>query len=178
MVFGIPRRSGEVVEVRLWALGGGRTRLISTPLAQRSRRSLRSQDGLLQVDRDPQGRRDWPRPAFPQSPEQRPPPAPFGQTSNPPHPGRSHVLKMLSETTTLDYSTASTRLDDPEPCLLLELAGPSLSTLLKSQAPGGLSIASGKIVTRQILLALDFLHRECGIYHLCELSFESKPSSS
>ncbi|XP_061478084.1 SRSF protein kinase 2-like [Rhineura floridana] len=50
-------------------------------------------------------------------------------------------------------------------CLVFELLGPSLQSLLKSQGVQGLPLPFVKKTTQQVLQGLHFLHKECRIIH-------------
>jgi hypothetical protein len=56
----------------------------------------------------------------------------------------------------------------PRRCAVLELLGPSLSEIRTERASQRLETGVVKEATRQVLLALDFLHTQCGILYLGE----------
>jgi len=50
-------------------------------------------------------------------------------------------------------------------CMVFELLGPNLLTLIRRFNYEGIAIPFVKDITRQILIGLDFLHTKCGIIH-------------
>lgn len=50
-------------------------------------------------------------------------------------------------------------------CMVFEVLGESLLSLIKRFKYRGIPVAVVKKVTAQVLLGLDYLHRECGIIH-------------
>ena len=50
-------------------------------------------------------------------------------------------------------------------CLVFEIMGMSLSNIIKKFNYKGIPLSYVKIITKQILIGLDYLHRFCGIIH-------------
>ncbi|SJL14952.1 uncharacterized protein ARMOST_18428 [Armillaria ostoyae] len=50
-------------------------------------------------------------------------------------------------------------------CLILEVLGMSLEELTRRTVPNRFPISTCKRIVKEVLLGLDFLHRECGIVH-------------
>ncbi len=78
--------------------------------------------------------------------------------ANPNHPGRKHVVSLL------DF------FDHPGPnglhiCMVFEVLGENLLGLIKRWNHRGIPMPLVKQITKQVLLGLDYLHRECGIIH-------------
>ena len=72
------------------------------------------------------------------------------------HPGRKHVATLLDKFTVTDHH-------GPHLCLVFEALGAFNGSIY---VPGRhLPVTLVKNVSRQLLLALDFLHRECQIVH-------------
>ncbi|GMM29037.1 hypothetical protein DAMA08_017530 [Martiniozyma asiatica (nom. inval.)] len=74
------------------------------------------------------------------------------------HPGSNNIVKLL------DY------FDHKGPngthiCMIFEVLGENLLSLIRRYKHKGLPILFVKQITKQVLLALDFLHRKCGIIH-------------
>ncbi|CCG84252.1 protein of unknown function [Taphrina deformans PYCC 5710] len=65
-------------------------------------------------------------------------------TADPSHPGHAHVVSLLDQ---------------------FEHEGENLLGLIKRYEHRGIPVAVVKQITRQILLGLEYLHRECGIIH-------------
>ncbi|ESW98342.1 hypothetical protein KL918_003912 [Ogataea parapolymorpha] len=78
--------------------------------------------------------------------------------TDPQHPGHRHLIKLL------DY------FDHQGPngthiCMVFEVLGENLLSLIRRYKHKGLPIKFVKQIAKQILLASDFLHRQCGIIH-------------
>lgn len=72
------------------------------------------------------------------------------------HPGGKHVARVLDSFTVTDHH-------GPHLCLVFEVLGTFRSSVYR---PGNeMSVPIVKHVTKQLLLALDFLHSECEIIH-------------
>ena len=72
------------------------------------------------------------------------------------HPGRNHLSTLLDHFTVMDHH-------GPHLCLVFEVSGAFNGPIYN---PGRtLSVPLVKNIARQLLFALDFLHRECGIIH-------------
>lgn len=79
-------------------------------------------------------------------------------SANENHPGRKHVVSLLD----------SFRHDGPNGghiCMVFEVLGENLLGLIKRYKYKGIPKVLVKQITKQVLLALDYLHRECGIIH-------------
>ena len=71
------------------------------------------------------------------------------------HPGKSHCSQLAQ----------SFMLGKDHICFVLELLGPDMNAVRRSRSQPVLPLQAVKKVTKDVLLALDFLHAECGIYH-------------
>ncbi|KAL2355413.1 serine/threonine-protein kinase SRPK2 [Cryomyces antarcticus] len=74
------------------------------------------------------------------------------------HPGRAHVVSLLD----------SFNLKGPNGmhvCMVFEVLGENLLGLIKRWNHRGIPMPLVKQITKQVLLGLDYLHRECGIIH-------------
>lgn len=79
-------------------------------------------------------------------------------TANPNHPGRAYVVSLLD----------SFRHNGPNGshvCMVFEVLGENLLGLIKRYNYKGIPKVLVKQITKQVLLGLDYLHRECGIIH-------------
>lgn len=75
------------------------------------------------------------------------------------HPGKAHVSRMLDHFTHQGPNGAHT-------CITFDVDGSSLYDLQRALPPDRAFPADlAKRVSRQILLALDFVHRRCGVVH-------------
>jgi serine/threonine-protein kinase SRPK3 len=68
------------------------------------------------------------------------------------HPGRAHIVALLD-----NFQVSSTQ--GRHLCLVHKPMG------IFSKIDGGLPVPLVKVVAKQLLLALDFLHRECHMVH-------------
>jgi serine/threonine-protein kinase SRPK3 len=78
--------------------------------------------------------------------------------ANKDHPGRKHVVSLLD----------SFRHKGPNGehiCMVFEVLGENLLGLIKKWNHRGIPMPLVKQITKQVLLGLDYLHRECGIIH-------------
>ncbi|KAJ3065693.1 serine/threonine protein kinase, CMGC group [Quaeritorhiza haematococci] len=79
-------------------------------------------------------------------------------TAKPDSPTRKHVVELL------DWfkhrGPHGTHI-----CMAFEVLGPNLLTLIRQYKHRGIPVAIVKRITKQILMGLDYLHRECGIIH-------------
>lgn len=78
--------------------------------------------------------------------------------ANPDHPGRKHVVSLLD-------SFEHKGPNGTHVCMVFEVLGENLLGLIKRWNHRGIPIALVKQITKQVLLGLDYLHRECGIIH-------------
>ena len=80
--------------------------------------------------------------------------------ANPDHPGYKHCLRLYDVITDGSYH-------GPHICLITNVLGANIHSL-RRQLPNGqciFSVALAKRIIKQTLLALDYLHRECGLVH-------------
>jgi serine/threonine-protein kinase SRPK3 len=79
-------------------------------------------------------------------------------TANPSHPGRQHIVSLLDH-------FEHTGPNGVHICLVFEALGESVLSTIKRYQYRGLPVHIVKQVTKQVLLGLDYLHRECGVIH-------------
>jgi len=79
-------------------------------------------------------------------------------TANPSHPGRQHIVSLLDH-------FEHTGPNGVHECLVFEALGESVLSTIKRYQYRGLPIHIVKQITKQVLLGLDYLHRECGVIH-------------
>jgi serine/threonine-protein kinase SRPK3 len=78
--------------------------------------------------------------------------------ANPSHPGRQHIVSLLDH---FEHSGPN----GTHICLVFEALGESVLSTIKRYQYRGLPIHIVKQITKQVLLGLDYLHRECGVIH-------------
>ena len=78
--------------------------------------------------------------------------------ANPNHPGRKHVVSLLD-------SFEHRGPNGTHVCMVFEVLGENLLGLIKRWNHRGIPMSLVKQITKQVLLGLDYLHRECGIIH-------------
>jgi len=78
--------------------------------------------------------------------------------ANPDHPGRKHVVSLLD-------SFEHKGPNGVHVCMVFEVLGENLLGLIKRWNHLGIPMPLVKQITKQVLLGLDHLHRECGIIH-------------
>lgn len=78
--------------------------------------------------------------------------------ANPDHPGRAHVVSLLD-------SFEHRGPNGLHICMVFEVLGENLLGLIKRWNHRGIPMPLVKQITKQVLLGLDYLHRECGIIH-------------
>ena len=78
--------------------------------------------------------------------------------ANPDHPGRKHVVSLLD-------SFEHRGPNGMHVCMVFEVLGENLLGLIKRWNHRGIPMPLVKQITKQVLLGLDYLHRECGIIH-------------
>ncbi|KKA31059.1 hypothetical protein TD95_002558, partial [Thielaviopsis punctulata] len=78
--------------------------------------------------------------------------------AKPDHPGRKHVVSLLD-------SFEHKGPNGVHVCMVFEVLGENLLGLIKRWNHRGIPMALVKQITKQVLLGLDYLHRECGIIH-------------
>lgn len=79
-------------------------------------------------------------------------------TANPSHPGRQHIVSLLDH---FEHSGPN----GDHICLVFEALGESVLSTVKRYDYRGLPVHIVKQITKQVLLGLDYLHRECGVIH-------------
>ncbi|KAG4300714.1 hypothetical protein PCANB_002977 [Pneumocystis canis] len=79
-------------------------------------------------------------------------------TANPCHPGAAHVVSLLDN---FEHRGPN----GTHICMIFELLGENLLSLIKRYDYRGIPIPLVKQITKQVLLGLDYLHRNCGIIH-------------
>jgi serine/threonine-protein kinase SRPK3 len=78
--------------------------------------------------------------------------------AKPTHPGRQHVVSLLD-------SFEHKGPNGVHVCMVFEVLGENLLGLIKRWNHRGIPMPLVKQITKQVLLGLDYLHRECGIIH-------------
>ncbi|TKA28359.1 hypothetical protein B0A50_03826 [Salinomyces thailandicus] len=78
--------------------------------------------------------------------------------ANKDHPGRQHVVSLLD-------SFNHRGPHGMHVCMVFEVLGENLLGLIKRWNHRGIPMPLVKQITKQVLLGLDYLHRECGIIH-------------
>ena len=78
--------------------------------------------------------------------------------AKPEHPGRKHVVSLLD-------SFEHKGPNGTHVCMVFEVLGENLLGLIKKWNHRGIPTPLVKQITKQVLLGLDYLHRECGIIH-------------
>jgi len=78
--------------------------------------------------------------------------------ANKTHPGRAHVVSLLD-------SFNHKGPHGMHVCMVFEVLGENLLGLIKRWNHRGIPMPLVKQITKQVLLGLDYLHRECGIIH-------------
>lgn len=78
--------------------------------------------------------------------------------ANPSHPGKAHVVSLLD-------SFEHKGPNGLHVCMVFEVLGENLLGLIKRYNHRGIPMGLVKQITKQVLLGLDYLHRECGIIH-------------
>ena len=78
--------------------------------------------------------------------------------ADPAHPGHAHVVSLLDQ---FEHQGPNGK----HVCMVFEVLGENLLGLIKRYEHRGIPMTVVKQITRQILLGLDYLHRECGIIH-------------
>ena len=78
--------------------------------------------------------------------------------AKPDHPGRKHVYSLLDH---FEHKGPH----GTHVCMVFEVLGENLLGLIKRWNHRGIPAPLVKQITKQVLLGLDYLHRECGIIH-------------
>lgn len=79
-------------------------------------------------------------------------------TANPCHPGAAHIVSLLDQ---FEHQGPN----GTHICMIFEVLGENLLSLIKKYDYRGIPIPLVKQITKQVLLGLDYLHRDCGIIH-------------
>lgn len=79
-------------------------------------------------------------------------------SANPSHPGRQHIVSLLDH---FEHNGPN----GIHVCLVFEALGESVLSTIKRYQYRGLPVHIVKQITKQVLLGLDYLHRECGVIH-------------
>lgn len=74
------------------------------------------------------------------------------------HPGHEHVIQLL-DTFTHEGPNGT------HVCMVFEVLGENLLGLIRRYKHRGIPVVFVKQIAKQLLLALDFLHRRCGVIH-------------
>src|ERR1700761_8608029 len=78
--------------------------------------------------------------------------------ANPNHPGRRYVVSLLD-------SFEHKGPNGNHVCMVFEVLGENLLGLIKRWNHRGIPMPLVKQITKQVLMGLDYMHRECGIIH-------------
>ncbi|KAI5848143.1 kinase-like domain-containing protein [Tricharina praecox] len=79
-------------------------------------------------------------------------------TANPDHPGKAHVVQLLD-------SFEHRGPNGLHVCMVFEVLGENLLGLIKRYNHRGIPMPLVKQIAKQVLLGLDYMHRECNIIH-------------
>lgn len=79
-------------------------------------------------------------------------------SANPNHPGKAHVVQLLD-------SFEHRGPNGLHVCMVFEVLGENLLGLIKRYNHRGIPMPLVKQITKQVLLGLDYMHRECEIIH-------------
>ncbi|CAG8458154.1 9679_t:CDS:2, partial [Acaulospora colombiana] len=79
-------------------------------------------------------------------------------SANPDAPGRNHVVELLDH---FHHSGPN----GTHVCMVFEVLGENLLSLIKRYNHRGVPAHLVKQITKQVLMGLDYMHRECGIIH-------------
>ncbi|KDQ54796.1 hypothetical protein JAAARDRAFT_135081 [Jaapia argillacea MUCL 33604] len=79
-------------------------------------------------------------------------------SANPTHPGRHHVVSFLD-------AFQHCGPEDMHVCIVFEPLGENLLALIERNKKKGVPVGLVKVITRQILLGLEYLHDECDLVH-------------
>jgi serine/threonine-protein kinase SRPK3 len=84
------------------------------------------------------------------------------ESANPHHPGFAHCLAM--QRCFILQSSAGGHI-----CFATDVLGPNMMTLRSAQPNHTFPVSIAKRIIKQILLSVDYLHRECGYIHTGDL---------
>lgn len=92
---------------------------------------------------------------------------------NPLHPGRNHIVSFLDN---FDHKGP----DDSHICLVFEPLGENLLALIERHKKTGVAVDLVRVIAKQMLLGLQYLHDECDLVHtdikpenICKWTVES-----
>lgn len=74
------------------------------------------------------------------------------------HPGRDHIVSLLD-------SFQHCAPEDIHVCIVFEPLGENLLALIERNNKTGIPVALVKLITKQLLLGLQYLHDECDLVH-------------
>ena len=80
------------------------------------------------------------------------------QEASPSHPGHKHVVSLLD-------SFHHCAPEDIHVCIVFEPLGENLLALIERNNKTGIPVALVKIIMKQVLLGLQYLHDECDLVH-------------
>jgi serine/threonine-protein kinase SRPK3 len=78
--------------------------------------------------------------------------------ANPLHPGRSHIVSFLD-------SFNHCGPEEIHVCIVFEPLGENLLSLIERNKKKGVPVGLVKVITRQVLLGLEYLHDQCDLVH-------------
>lgn len=78
--------------------------------------------------------------------------------ANPVHRGRLHVVSFLDS---FDHAGP----EDTHVCIVFEPLGENLLSLIERNKKKGVPVSLVKIIARQVLMGLEYLHDECDLVH-------------
>jgi serine/threonine-protein kinase SRPK3 len=78
--------------------------------------------------------------------------------ANPCHPGRPYIVSFLDS---FDHRSP----EDTHVCIVFEPLGETLLALIQRNKKKGVSQALVKVIAKQVLLGLQYLHDECDLVH-------------
>lgn len=78
--------------------------------------------------------------------------------ANPHHPGRSHIVSFLDS-----FNHCSP--EEIHVCIVFEPLGENLLSLIERNKKKGVPVGLVKVIARQVLLGLEYLHDECDLVH-------------
>lgn len=84
--------------------------------------------------------------------------------ANPNHPGYQHCLTLLDSFVCNSYH-------GPHLSLVFDVLGSDMLSLQRTQPGCAFSLHVTKRIIKQVLLALDYLHHDCGLVHRGECVF-------
>ncbi len=94
--------------------------------------------------------------------------------ANPSHPGRNHVVSFLDSfnhtpsaqaLAAFESNQRSSATPDPHICIVFEPLGENLLALIERHKVTGVPPVVVKVIAKQLLLGLQYLHDECELVH-------------